>query len=42
MVQPIDLWAVTGLTIPAGHLGDLFHNSPHVRFDSKMINRAVR
>jgi len=42
MVQPIGLSAVTGLTISAGHLGDLFHNSPHVRLDSKMINLAVR
>jgi len=41
VVQPFDQSAVTGLTFPVGHLGDLFRTSAHFRFDSIMINRAV-
>jgi len=41
VVQPFDQSAVTGLTFPADHFGDLFRTSAHFRFDSIMINRAV-
>jgi hypothetical protein len=42
MILSFDQSAVIGLTIPAGHLGDLFRTSAKGRFDSTIINRADR